>query len=123
MQGTGREEALVTIKIIKTMIQKVFIIENLSEVFNVASNRAESGTIEVRNMTLREYGTRQTYLVTLYGDDAVQSYVAGELVMAVLKFKVAISGGRPFQNITAEEVLPMTGRLPERVNSNNCQTF
>ena len=105
------------------MKQSIDTIENLSEVFNVASNRAESGTIEVRNMTLREYGTRQTYLVTLYGDDAVQSYVVGELVMAVLKFKVAISGGRPFQNITAEEVLPMTGRLPERVNSNNCQTF
>lgn len=105
------------------MKQSIYTIENLSEVFNVASNRAESGTIEVRNMTLREYGTRQTYLVTLYGDDAVQSYVVGELVMAVLKFKVAISGGRPFQNITAEEVLPMTGRLPERMKTNNCQTF
>lgn len=105
------------------MKQSIYTIENLSEVFNVASNRAESGTIEVRNMTLREYGTRQTYLVTLYGDDAVQSYVVGELVMAVLKFKVAISGGRPFQNITAEEVLPMTGRLPERMKTNEYQTF
>ena len=105
------------------MQHTIYIIENLSESFKIASNRAENGTIEVRNMTLKEYGTRQTYLVTLYGDDAVQSYVVGELVMAVLKFKVTISGGRPFQNITAEEVLPMTGRLPERMKTNDCQTF
>lgn len=106
-------------------MKNIFIIQSVSPLTQVASQKSATGTMGMRTLQLRELGGGQwpnTFAVKLFGSQAQQEYSQGEIVAACLRFRTTTNQmtGHLFQDVIAEEIVKLTSHgsnnLPNKAN-------
>lgn len=85
----------------------LFRVIKQTEPIQVASLKAEGGTISKSTLVLQELGGKyeNSYVVTLLGNAAMGKYLSGDLVFAALRFTTHEHNGTMYQDIVANEIL------------------
>ena len=90
-------------------MKKILRVMKCGEAFSVKSEKAESGTIQKRNLVLQEIGGKyeDQYAVSTYGNLAACVFSEGEIVYAALRFQARDYNGQTFQDITANDIVKL----------------
>ena len=77
-----------------------------SETFAVPSQKAEGGQISKCNIVLQELGGKyeNSYVATMFGEQARGRFEAGELVAAALRFTTREYNGQVYQDIVVNDI-------------------
>jgi hypothetical protein len=75
----------------------------------IDSQKTENGKLAKCSLVLQEIGGKyaNSYMVTLFGNDAMSQFYPGELVLVKLKFQVREYNGQLFQDINVQEIIKL----------------
>ena len=75
----------------------------------IDSQKAENGKLAKCSLVLQEIGGKyaNSYMATLFGNDAKSQFYPGELVLVKLKFQVREYNGQLFQDINVQEIIKL----------------
>ena len=78
-----------------------------SEPFFVQSQKAEGGQVSMCHIVLQELGGKyeNSYVATMFGEQARGRFDAGELVAAALRFTTREYNGQMYQDVTVNEIV------------------
>ena len=109
-------------------MKSIFIIENVSPLTQVASQKSATGTTGVRTRLMRELGGQwaPSYAAKVFSPQAEEQFRTGELVAVSLRMRASINqtSGLMYQDVVAEEITRICTTAPatrENNNSNNNQ--
>ena len=91
-------------------MKQLFKVVKCGEMYSVRSEKSEGGTLQKRNIVLRELGGKyaQTYAAEVIGNGASAVFDEGEYVFGVLKFHVyEAPDGRAYQNVTMADFVKL----------------
>lgn len=79
------------------------------EPVQIDSQKTENGKLNKCSLVLQEMGGKfaNSYVVTLFGNDATSLFHPGELVLVKLKFQVREYNGQLFQDINVQEIIKL----------------
>ena len=88
-------------------MKQIFKVVAQSETFSVPSQKAEGGQISKCNVVLQEPGGKyeNSYVATIFGEQANMHFVKNELVVASLRFSTREYNGQIFQDIVVNEII------------------
>ena len=77
-------------------MRNFFRVSAQGEPFYVQSQKAEGGQVSMCNIVLQELGGKyeNSYVATIFGEQAKKRFTPGELVAASLRFSTASTTGR-----------------------------
>ena len=78
-----------------------------SEPFFVQSQKAEGGQVSMCHIVLQELGGKyeNSYVATMFGEQARGRFEASELVAAALRFTTREYNGQMYQDVTVNEIV------------------
>ncbi len=84
------------------MNNNIYKVAACGAVFQVKSEKSETGTLAKRPIVLKELGGRYAdeYAATLLGNAALCEYAPGDLVAAALRFTTHEHNGQVYQDVT-----------------------
>ena len=87
-------------------MRNFFRVTAQGEPFYVQSQKAEGGQVSMCNIVLQELGGKyeNSYVATMFGEQARVRFPAGELVAAVLRFTTREYNGQVYQDITVNDI-------------------
>jgi len=85
---------------------QIFRVINQSAAFEVDSQKAEGGKLSKCTIVLQEMGGKyeNQYAATMLGQQAGTRYLAGDLVVASLRFQTREYNGQTYQDITVQDI-------------------
>ena len=88
-------------------MKTIFKVIAQSEPFAVQSQKAEGGQVSKCNIVLQEPGGKfeNSYLATIFGEQANMRFVKNELVVASLRFSTREYNGQVYQDIVVNEII------------------
>ncbi len=92
------------------METRILKVVKCGETFTVKSEKTENGTLNKRNLVLKELGGSKyddEYAVAVLGNNALLSFYEGDLVIVTLRFQTREYNGQSFQDITATDIWPL----------------
>ena len=93
-------------------MKQIFIIEQVSPLQQVASNKTTTRTLGMRTIQLREMGGKgaNTYAAKVFSPQAEGNYHPGQMVAASLRFRASTNqmSGQTYQDVVAEEIFPIS---------------
>ena len=80
-----------------------------SEPFFVQSQKAEGGQVSMCNIVLQELGGKyeNSYVATMFGEQAKTRFTPGELVAASLRFSTREYNGQMYQDVVVNEIVKL----------------
>ena len=87
-------------------MRNFFRVTAQGEVFYVQSQKAEGGQVSMCNIVLQELGGKyeNSYVATMFGEQARGRFEAGELVAAALRFTTREYNGQVYQDIVVNDI-------------------
>ena len=94
------------------MDTKILQVVAQTNVLEVASKKAEGGKLAKCYVRLRELGGQyeNEYLCAVFGNLAKCVFHEGDLVVASLRFQTHESNGQYFQDIVANDIVPINNK-------------
>lgn len=90
-------------------MKSIFIIENVSPLAQVASQKSATGTTGVRTILMRELGGQwaPSYAAKVFSPQAEEQFRTGQVVAASLRMRAGTSqmSGLAYQDVVAEEII------------------
>ena len=79
------------------------------EPFYVQSQKAEGGQVSMCNIVLQELGGKyeNSYVATMFGEQARVRFSPGELVAAALRFSTREYSGQMYQDVVVNEIVKL----------------
>ena len=79
------------------------------EPFYVQSQKAEGGQVSMCNIVLQELGGKyeNSYVATMFGEQARVRFSLGELVAAALRFSTREYNGQMYQDVVVNEIVKL----------------
>ena len=79
------------------------------EPFYVQSQKAEGGQVSMCNVVLQELGGKyeNSYVATMFGEQAKVKFTQGELVAAALRFSTREYNGQVYQDVVVNEIVKL----------------
>ena len=90
------------------METKILRVVRQGEAFSVQSSKSDNGSIQKRNIVLRELGGSKfenEYVCAMLGNLAACKFYEGDVVAATLRFSTHEYQGQTFQEILATDVV------------------
>ena len=103
---------------------KLFFLEQVSPLQQVASSKSHTGTMGMRTIVMREIGGKwaNSYAVKVFSPQAEGQFRTGGLVAATLRFRATTNQvtGTTYQDVVAEEIVAINTptNTPTTVNNN-----
>ena len=90
-------------------MRNFFRVTAQGEVFHVQSQKAEGGQVSMCNIVLQELGGKyeNSYVATMFGEQARGSFTPGELVAASLRFSTREYNGQMYQDVVVNEIVKL----------------
>ena len=90
-------------------MKKILKVISCGDVFDVKSEKSETGAMHKRIVVLQEIGGKfeNTYVAARLGKDALCQFYAGDLVVAALRFSAREYNGQMFQDIVVSEIIKL----------------
>ena len=84
-------------------------VKSQSETFFVQSQKAEGGQVSMCNIVLQELGGKyeNSYVATMFGEQAKVRFSPGELVAAALRFSTREYNGQMYQDVVVNEIVKL----------------
>ena len=88
-------------------MRNFFRVTAQGEPFFVQSQKAEGGQVSMCHIVLQELGGKyeNSYVATMFGEQARVRFPAGELVAAVIRFTTREYNGQMYQDVTVNEIV------------------
>jgi len=85
---------------------QIYRVISQSETLLVDSQKAEGGKLSKCSIVLQEIGGKfeNQYVATMLGQQAGTRYLAGDLVVASLRFQTREYNGQTYQDITVQDI-------------------
>lgn len=107
-------------------MKQIFIIEQVTPLTQVASQKSTTGTMGMRSIVLREMGGKwaNTYAAKVFTPQAEGNYHPGQMVAASLRFRASTNQvtGQIYQDVVVEEIVPISICTPTS-NTNEKETY
>ncbi len=90
------------------MEARIFRVVKSGELFSVATEKVEGGSLSKRILVLQEFGSGKYgdhFVVSVLGNLATLNFEEGDVVIASLRFQYREYNGQVFQDITANELV------------------
>ena len=86
-----------------------FRVKSQSDTFFVQSQKAEGGQVSMCNVVLQELGGKfeNSYVATMFGEQAKTRFTPGELVAASLRFSTREYNGQMYQDVVVNEIVKL----------------
>ena len=90
-------------------MRNFFRVTAQGEMFFVQSQKAEGGQVSMCNVVLQELGGKyeNSYVATMFGEQAKVRFTPGELVAASLRFSTRESNGQMYQDVVVNEMVKL----------------
>jgi hypothetical protein len=93
-------------------MKSIFIIENVSPLAQVASQKSATGTTGVRTILMRELGGQwaPSYAAKVFSPQAEEQFRTGGVVAASLRLRATTNqmSGQTYQDVVAEEIVTLS---------------
>ena len=92
------------------METRILKVVKCGEKYSVKSEKSENGQMDKRNLVLKELGGKyeDVFAVAALGQTAQQELKEDALVAVSLRFQTREYNGQVFQDITANEIVPIS---------------
>lgn len=102
-----------------------FIIQKITPLQQVASQKSATGTLGMRTLQLRELGGQwaPTYAVKVFSPQAEANFQPGQLVAASLRFRATTNQmtGQVYQDVVAEEIIAISDNNVKKNTDNETE--
>ena len=90
-------------------MRNFFRVQSQGETFLVQSQKAEGGQMNMCNIVLQELGGKyeNSYVATMFGEQAKVRFAKDELVAASLKFSTREYNGQIYQDVVVNEIVKL----------------
>ena len=90
-------------------MNNLFKVKAQSDTFAVPSQKAEGGQVSMCNVVLQELGGKyeNSYVATMFGEQAKVKFTQGELVAAALRFSTREYNGQVYQDVVVNEIVKL----------------
>ena len=100
-------------------MQSIFIIQSVSPLTQVASQKSATGTMGMRTLQLRELGGQwaASYAAKVFSPQAEGQFRTGGLVAASLRLRTSTNQmtGQAYQDVVAEEIIPIASHTDNEI--------
>lgn len=88
-------------------MKQIFKVVSQGETITIPSQKTESGKTFKSNIVLQEIGGKyaDTYVAALLGNAAQCRFLAGETVVAALRFSTREHNGQTYQDIVVDDIV------------------
>ena len=104
-------------------MKSIFIIENVSPLAQVASQKSATGTTGVRTILMRELGGQwaPSYAAKVFSPLAEEQFRTGQVVAASLRMRAGTNqmSGLAYQDVVAEEIVAINTHTNVNTNTDN----
>lgn len=90
-------------------MKKILKVISCGDVFDVKSEKSETGAMHKRIVVLQEIGGKfeNTFVAAMLGKDALCQFYASDLVVAALRFSAREYNGQMYQDIVVSEIIKL----------------